>query len=300
MPQDPIFYAIPVFLLFIGIELYITWRAKKKLYETKDSFANIAMGLGSAVIGIGVKAVVFLVFYWIYQYRLFDIGFQWWAWVILLFADDFSFYWHHRLSHEIRLLWAAHVNHHSSQRYNFTVALRQSWTEILYKYVFWLWLPFLGFHPIMIMTMISLNLFYQFFVHTETVKKMGFLEYFMNTPSHHRVHHASNIRYLDKNHAGIFIIWDKMFGTFSPEVDEEKPIFGITRNINTHNPLKIATHEFADLWKDVKNAPSLFAKLGYLFMPPGWSHDGSSLTSRQLQKLHLQKKNNTIQQTEVK
>ncbi|TVR81178.1 MAG: sterol desaturase family protein [Chitinophagaceae bacterium] len=283
--EDPILYAIPVFIVFILLELGIAWKIKRDAYELKDSAANITMGLGSAIIGLGVKSVVLILFLGIYQYRIFDIGFQWWAWLILLFADDFSFYWHHRLSHQIRLLWAAHVNHHSSQKYNLSVALRQSWTEVIYKYIFWMWLPLIGFHPLMVMTMISINLIYQFFVHTEVVKKMGVLEYFMNTPSHHRVHHASNIRYLDKNHAGIFIIWDKLFGTFSPEDEDERPVYGITRNINTHNPLKIASHEFADLWKDVRKADNLKDKILYIIMPPGWSPDGSTLTSNQLRAL---------------
>ncbi len=281
--SDPITYAIPIFFLLIGIELYINYREQLDLFERKDSWASLMMGLGSAFVGTTAKLIAFFVYTFLYQFAIFDIGWTWWAWLLILFADDFTFYWHHRLSHEIRLLWAAHINHHSSQKYNLTTALRQSWGEQLYKYIWWIWLPIIGFHPIMIMTMISISLIYQFFLHTETVKKLGFLEWFMNTPSHHRVHHAVNHHYLDRNHAGIFIIWDRLFGTFQEE-DEEEPIYGITTNINTYNPLKIATHEFAALWQDVKNAKNWKDKLAYIFKPPGWSPNGEYYTAKYLRE----------------
>ncbi|MFT6760369.1 MAG: sterol desaturase/sphingolipid hydroxylase (fatty acid hydroxylase superfamily), partial [Psychroserpens sp.] len=224
----------------------------------------------------------FGLFLFLHQFAIFDIGYQWWAWVLLFFADDLSFYWHHRLSHHIRILWAAHINHHSSENYNLAVALRQSWTELFYKYIFWLWLPILGFEPVMIFMMMGFSLIYQFWVHTKTIKSLGPLEWIMNTPSHHRVHHASNTRYLDRNHAGILIIWDRIFGTFQKEEETDPVVFGITSNIHTHNLFKIAFHEFQSIWKDIKSAPNLKTKLGYIFMPPGWSHDGRSKTSDQL------------------
>lgn len=219
--SDPVAYAIPFFVLSILAEWYVAYREHHDWYnDPKDSIASIVMGIGSVVINFGMKALAFAVYYALYQYRLFDLGGHWWVWVLLLFADDFTFYWHHRLSHEVRMLWAAHVNHHSSQKYNFTTALRQSWGEELYKYGWWIWLPLLGFHPLMIMTMQSISLVYQFLLHTQTVKKLGFLELFMNTPSHHRVHHGSNAAYLDRNHAAIFIIWDKLFGTYRPKMNK--------------------------------------------------------------------------------
>jgi len=283
---DPIIiYAIPFFIVMMALELYIGYKEHLDLYETKDSIACLTMGIGSVFIGAGMKALALMLYSAIYQYRLFEIGWTWWAWVILLFADDFTFYWHHRLSHEVRLLWAAHVNHHSSQRYNFAVALRQSWSELLYKYFWWIWLPFIGFHPLMVLMMQSVSLIYQFLLHTQTVKKLGFLEWFMNTPSHHRVHHSVNIPYLDRNHAGILIIWDKIFGTFQREEELiEPPVFGITSNINTFNPLKIATHEFSSLWKDMKTAATWKDSLRYAIYPPGWSPEGPNRTSRYLQK----------------
>lgn len=281
---DPIIiYALPFFMLFMSLELYIGYKEHLDLYEAKDSAACIAMGLGSVVIGAGMKVLAFMAYSAVYQYRLFTIGWEWWAWILILFADDFTFYWHHRLSHEVRILWAAHVNHHSSEHYNFAVALRQSWTELFYKYFWWIWLPFVGFHPVMILTMHSISLIYQFLLHTQTVNKLGFLEWFMNTPSHHRVHHGVNVQYLDRNHAGIFIIWDKLFGTFYPEDKQNPVVYGITTNIHTYNPLKIATHEFVSLWHDMKNAPSWMDSLRYALKPPGWSPNGPNLTARYLQ-----------------
>lgn len=289
LAEDPTVYFIPGFIFLILLELVLSYRANMNVHEPKDSIASIGMGIGSLIIGVGVKTVAFGIMLYLYQFDVLGLkehlgADKWYAWLILVFADDFCMYWHHRLSHDIRLLWAAHINHHSSMNYNLAVALRQSWTEILYKYTFWLWLPLIGFHPIMVFTMMSLNLIYQFWVHTKTIKRLGPLEWFMNTPSHHRVHHASNVRYLDKNMGGIFIIWDKLFGTFQEELDEEPVVYGITSNIHTYNLFKIAFHEFGNIWNDLKRAPDFKSRLGYLFMPPGWSHDGKTKTSAQLRQ----------------
>jgi len=270
-PQDPVSYAIPLFILLMLIELWIDLREKRELYHLKEAAASIAMGAGSVIINIFVKAFYFIVFSYLYQhFALFPEALAYTAlgWILLVFADDFSFYWHHRLSHQVRILWAAHSNHHSSQDYNFAVALRQSWTEGFYKFIFWLWLPLLGFPPLMIFSMVSFSLIYQFFLHTQTVRKLGIWEYVLNTPSHHRVHHGSNVAYLDKNHGGILIIWDRLFGTFTPET--EKVIYGLTKNIHTQNPVKIAAAEFVALWRDVRSASSWKEKLRYIFYPPGW------------------------------
>jgi sterol desaturase/sphingolipid hydroxylase (fatty acid hydroxylase superfamily) len=286
--KNPVLFAIPVFLLAIGVELYINYRERTSYYQTKDSFACISMGLGSAVLDILGKSLFFLLFSYCYEQmgwfkELFAFTFL--GWVVLFFAEDFSFYWHHRLSHQIRILWAAHVNHHSSQHFNLAVALRQSWTEVFYKYTFYIWLAALGFPPVMILTQISINLIYQFFTHTQRVAKLpAAIEYFFNTPSHHRVHHASNVLYLDRNHAGTLIIWDKMFGTFQPELPSEPVIYGITTNIHTFNPLKIASSDFILLYRDVKNAKKWADKLKYIFYPPGWSPDGSTLTAVQMRE----------------
>lgn len=280
---DPIYYAVPFFVILIAIELYVNYKEHKGWYEVKDSIASISMGLGSLVLNLGVKFVYFLAYVWIYEnYRIFNLGSQWWVWVLLLFADDFSFYWHHRLSHEIRILWAAHENHHSSKKYNLGTALRQSWTELFYKYIFWLWLPLVGFQPWMILAMMSISLAYQFWVHTEAVRRLGPLEWIFSTPSAHRVHHASNVIYLDRNHGGILIIWDRLFGTYQKELDEEPVVYGLTKNVESYNPLVIATHEYANIAHDVKRAPGFWNKLKYFFMPPGWSYNGATLTAKQL------------------
>lgn len=288
--DDPVVYAIPFFLLLMAIELYVNWKEQRQLYVAKDAMASIGMGLGSLAINLFMKALAFGVYTKLHQFSLSQfswagLGWHWWVWPLVLLADDFSFYWHHRLSHEVRVLWAAHVNHHSSIHMNLATALRQSWVEQLYKYIFWLWMPLAGFEPLMILMMMSISLIYQYWPHTELIRKMPrWFEFIFNTPSHHRVHHASNIRYLDQNHGGILIIWDRLFGTFSPELDAEKPVYGITKNIHTYNLFRIASHEYVDLWKDVRNAPDVLTAIKYLFMPPGWSHSGPDLRARTLRK----------------
>lgn len=283
--DDPVVYAIPFFLLAIGTELYINWKEKLNLYEKKEALSSIGMGLGSLVIDILMKGLAFGIYTILYQFRVFNLGWHWYTWVLIFFADDFTFYWHHRLSHEIRILWAAHVNHHSSQTLNLATALRQSWAEQLYKFFWWLWMPLVGFPPLMMLMMMSISLIYQYWVHTELIKKLPkWFEFFFNTPSHHRVHHASNVRYMDQNHAGILVIWDRLFGTFTEERENEKPVYGITKNINTYNLFKIASHEFVDIAKDVKRAPKFSDKLKYIFCSPGWSHDGPDHRARTLRK----------------
>ena len=282
---DILYIAIPFFVLLLLAELVFDTIEKKQLFETKDTFSSLAMGIGNVMVGLGTKGVMFAVYLWIYQFRLFTLeGNYWWVWILLLFADDFSYYWFHRISHSCRYFWASHVVHHSSQRYNLSTALRQTWTGNLSgSFLFWAWMPLVGFHPIMIMSMQSISLIYQFWIHTETIGKMPYLiELIFNTPSHHRVHHSSDIQYLDRNHAGIFIIWDRMFGTFVPE--QQHPNYGLTKNIQTFNPVRIALHEWRDIFSDLKASKNLPQFLGYLFGPPGWSHDGSRRTTAQLRE----------------
>ena len=274
-----IHFAIPFFVGFIVLEVIITTRMKADFYHTRDALSSIAMGLGNVFIGLFSKALIFGVYTLIYQFRIFEPGFVWCAWVLCFFADDISYYWFHRSSHKVRFFWASHVIHHSSTKYNLATALRQTWTGSFTGFVFYLWMPLLGFHPLMILFMHSISLLYQFWIHTEVIKKLPpWFEAIFNTPSHHRVHHASDLKYLDKNHAGILIIWDRMFGTFQPE--EERPTYGLTKNLKTYNPLIIATHEWWDMMKDVYRYPK--QAWGYIFGPPGWSHDGSRKTTEQL------------------
>ncbi|GAA4451086.1 sterol desaturase family protein [Nibrella saemangeumensis] len=281
--KDLIHYAIPGFVILLTAEVIATAIQKKDFYETKDTASSLSMGIGNVIVGLVGKILVFGAYSLVYQFRLFDLpADQWWYWVVLFFADDFTYYWFHRTSHGSRYFWASHVIHHSSQKYNLGTALRQTWTgTISGSFLFWLWLPLLGFHPAAVMAMQAISLLYQFWIHTEFINKFPApIEFIFNTPSHHRVHHASDLKYLDKNHAGVLIIWDRMFGTFEPEV--ERPTYGLTRNINSYNPVRIAFHEWADMLHDVRHAGSLRNALGYLFGPPGWSHDGSRKTTRQL------------------
>jgi len=284
--SDPVTYFSPFFFILIGVEIWLMSKERlEEVYEFKDSVTCIGMGLTVVIWEVVMKGFMYGLFVLLHTFALFEISMtDWWAWILILFADDFTFYWHHRLSHEIRVLWAAHVNHHSSERFNLAVALRQSWMEQVYKYFFWLWLPVVGFPPMMIFIMISFSLIYQFWVHTQLVGKLGPLEWFMNTPSHHRVHHSSNHLYLDRNHGGIFIIWDRIFGTFQEEIDEVKPIYGITKNIETHNLFKVAFHEYQNIFHELRKANSWKERLGILFMPPGWSAKGPDLRAKTLRK----------------
>jgi sterol desaturase/sphingolipid hydroxylase (fatty acid hydroxylase superfamily) len=272
MPQIPnlIHLAIPAFLLLLIVEVIVDAIMRRDLYQLKDTAASLTMGTGNVILGLASKGIAFAVFTAVHRFAIFKIGYQWWAWVILFFADDFTYYWFHRASHECRLFWASHVVHHSSQRYNLGTALRQTWTGTFMTWIFWLWLPLVGFPPIMVMTMEAISLLYQFWIHTELVRSIGPLEAVLNTPSHHRVHHASNKRYIDRNLAGALIIWDRLFGTFEGEDANDKPVYGLTKNINSYNPVRIAFHEWADIWRDIRHAPTWNLKLRYLLGRPGW------------------------------
>jgi sterol desaturase/sphingolipid hydroxylase (fatty acid hydroxylase superfamily) len=266
---DLIHLAIPAFILLVVAEAIFGAVMRRALYEQKDTAASLTMGIGNVLVSLISKGLVFAIFAWVHRFAIFAIGYQWWAWVLVFFADDFSYYWFHRTSHECRFFWASHVVHHSSQRYNLGTALRQTWTGGFFSFVFWLWMPLVGFQPIMIFTMQAISLLYQFWIHTELVRKIGFLESVFNTPSHHRVHHATNPQYIDRNHAGILIIWDRWFGSFEPE--REPCVYGLTSNINTFNPLRIAFHEWIDIWRDLRRARSLRSKLMVAFGNPGAS-----------------------------
>lgn len=281
--KDLIQLAIPGFIILLVAEIIVTAIQQKDYYETKDTASSLSMGIGNVLVGIVGKMLVFGAYSLVYQFRLFTIDMtQAWAWVVLFFAEDFSYYWFHRISHSSRYFWASHVIHHSSQRYNLGTALRQTWTGNLSgAFVFWLWLPLIGFSPVAVMTMQAISLLYQFWIHTELIDKLPApIEFVFNTPSHHRVHHGSNLDYLDKNHAGVLIIWDRLFGTFAAE--RYRPTYGLTKNINSYNPLRIAFHEWVDIGRDLRRAGSVRNALGYLFGPPGWSHDGSRKTTKEL------------------
>ena len=270
---DLIQLAVPAFLLLLIIEAVCDAVMRRDLYEVKDTAASLTMGLGNVFIGIVTKAVAFAVFTAVHRFAIFKIGYQWWAWLLLFFADDFTYYWFHRTSHECRLFWASHVIHHSSQRYNLGTALRQTWTGGFMTFIFWLWLPLIGFAPVMVLTMQAISLLYQFWIHTELIHSMGAAETVLNTPSHHRVHHASNSRYIDRNHAGTLIIWDRIFGTFEPEDVEYPPVYGLTKNINSYNPVRIAFHEWQEMWNDLRHAKNWPDCWACVFGGPGRKYE---------------------------
>jgi sterol desaturase/sphingolipid hydroxylase (fatty acid hydroxylase superfamily) len=278
---DPVTYAVPGFVALVFIEMLWARRKRATWFEPKDSAASLLMGLGSTIAGALVAGAVVAIALWVSQFRLFEIGWVWWAWPIAFVLDDVCYYWFHRSAHRVRWFWASHVIHHSSQHYNLTTALRQTWTGFFsLAFIFRLPLFLIGFEPAMVFFCAGLNLIYQFWIHTEAIDRMPrWFEALLNTPSHHRVHHATNPRYLDANYAGVFIIWDKMFGSFVPELAEEPCRFGLVRNLGTFNPLRVAFHEWIGIFKDVARARSVREVLGYIAGPPGWSPDGSRDTS---------------------
>lgn len=281
MPPNVLAYAVPGFLALLLVELALDTREKRGLYERRDTLASLALGLGNFVSGFGTKLVVFAALALVYEFRLFTVLMdRWWHWALLFVAEDVSYYGFHRGSHGSRYLWASHVVHHSSERYNLSTALRQTWTGNLSgAFVFWLWLPLVGFPPLAVLLLSTLSLIYQFGLHTEAVGRgPRWAEFVFNTPSHHRVHHAVNPRYLDRNYAGTFIVWDRMFGTFAPEVDDEPIRYGIVKQLGSFNLLWNVFHEWVGIARDVWRAPWRH-KFSYLWREPGWSHDGSRETS---------------------
>jgi len=280
-----VLYSIPAFIALIVLELAWAKRHPEAVgYEKRDTAASLSMGALNVAVSAGAKLLSIPFFAWLYQHRVLELGQPalWWSWLVLLVGEDFCYYWFHRSHHEVRLLWAAHVNHHSSQHYNLSTALRQALLTPLTGPIFWAPLALCGYPPWMILTAQAWSLLYQFWLHTESIRTLGPLEYVLNTASHHRVHHGKNVRYLDRNHGGIFIVWDRLFGTFEPE--GERVVYGLTKDIHTFNLVKIGFHEIVAIAGDVRRAPTLRAKLGYIFAPPGWSHDGSTLTAGQLHK----------------
>lgn len=276
--MDLLLWAVPVFVVTMLLEWRLTLRSDVQGYRLKDTAACLSMGLGNLVVMFGAKTMTLGIFVGLYEFRLFEIPTSvWWAWALLILAEDFCYYWFHRFGHEVRFFWAAHVNHHSATSYNLSTALRQSWTGPLVGWVFWVPLPLLGFDPLMIVTVQAISLLYQYWIHTELIDTMGPLEWVFNTPSHHRVHHGTEALYLDRNYAGILIVWDRLFGTFEPET--ARPHYGLTTNLDTYNPVKIAFHEWVAITRDVRQAGTWRGRLGYILAPPGWREDGRGSTS---------------------
>ena len=281
LPFDPIRTAIPLFIALVLLEIAAgRFWGKKVVYEGKDAWTSLLLGFGNTVQTALMLGVITTAMLWVYEHRIFQIEMtMWWAWIVLFFADDLIFYWVHRISHERRFWWVSHVNHHSSQHFNLTTALRQPLTQLIVgQWLPWLALIWLGFPPAMIVVQNGVSLVYQFWIHTEAINKLPrWFEAVMNTPSHHRVHHARNPRYLDANYAGILIIWDRIFGTFIEEREDDPVRYGIVKNLGGFNILRVAFHEWMAIGQDIARSPK--HALGWLFGPPGWSPDGSRETS---------------------
>ncbi len=234
----PTFIAIPIFALLIAFEAYLIVRENRGNFDRKDTWTNIFLGFGSVAWGALFGLATGFFYLTAYEFAPYKMPPDvWWSWAILLFVDDFAYYWFHRVSHEVRFFWNFHVVHHSSNQYNLSVAVRQSWFSGIAHWIFYIPVALLGFPFWAFATMHGLNLVYQFWIHTERVNRLGFLEVFMNTPSHHRAHHGSNDEYLDKNYAGMFIVWDRMFGTFAAEKVPVK--YGTITPLTSYNPLWI-------------------------------------------------------------
>lgn len=283
---DPTLLAIPFFIATMLLEFWLGQRSRSAHYEGRDTSVSLALGIGSIIAGLLTGGIILAASVAIYEYRLFEIGYVWWAWPLAFVLDDLAYYWFHRSAHRVRWFWAAHVVHHSSQHYNLSTALRQTWTGFFALSFIFRWPLFLiGFPPEMVFFIAGLNLVYQYWIHTEAIGRMPvWFEALMNTPSHHRVHHATNPRYLDRNFAGVFIIWDKLFGTFVREQPDKEAIrYGLVRQLGSFNLLWAATHEWVGIARDLWRAP-WGHKLSYLWREPGWSHDGSRETSAMIRK----------------
>ncbi len=282
-----ILISTPYYIFIIGIEILLSHFQHRKLYTFKNTISNIYLMLLNGGIDLLFRVVyISIVFSFCYQHKIFNWSLGFWYWFALLIAEDFLYYWLHRFDHEIRFFWATHVTHHSSEKMNFTVGFRSSVFQPLYRFIYFLPLPLLGFEPWDIVFIYAATQIWGIFVHTELIKKMGWLEYILVTPSHHRVHHSSNPKYLDKNMGMFLIIWDKLFGTFQKELDENEyqPIrYGLTKNIEKPNAINLIFYEWNAIMKDIsRNDISFSQKLKYIFGKPGYSHDGSRLTSEEL------------------
>lgn len=264
----PTVFAIPIFALMIAVEAFWAYRKNSDEYSNrKDTWVNILLGFGSIAWGVAFGLATGYVFVYFYENAPYKFPADaWWTWVVLFFVDDFVYYVFHRVSHESRLFWNFHVVHHSSEHYNLSVAVRQSWFSGILHWIFYAPIMLLGFAPWMFALMHGSNLIYQFWIHTKFVKKLGWLEYILNTPSHHRVHHGVNAPYIDKNYAGVLIIWDRLFRTFVPETEE--PRYGIIKPITGYNPLWINTHAWFEMYEEMKNRTGFYQKTKCIFASP--------------------------------
>lgn len=321
---NPLVYGVPVFLALILLELsYSKNFGDKNLYKWKDLVSSLTIGTGSAVVAALTKTVAAILIFTV-AYELFNpevdgvrtnifgwqsFGYVWYVWIVCMLLDDFAYYWFHRQNHMVRFFWAAHIVHHSSDNFNLGTAVRNGWFTIIYKPFFYVWIVILGFPPEMLLVCLGIESLWQFQLHTKYVPKLGFLEKFINTHTMHQVHHAKNIEYMDKNHGGILNVFDRMFGTWK-ELDESIDIeYGVTSPPNSYNIWTILSHEYKNIWADMKKSTNWWHKFKYCFGPPGWSHDGSTMTIKQIREslekekqiktTAIQTKQNPVKKTKV-
>jgi len=266
-----ILISTPIYIIIIGLEIVLSHLQHRKAYTFKDTLANIYLMLLNSGIDLAFMVVYLAVLQYFFIHSFFHWNHPVIYWLVLLIGEDFMYYWLHRFDHEVRFFWAIHVTHHSSEKFNFTVGFRSSVFQPLYRFFYFIPLAFIGFRPQDIAFIYSATQIWGIFVHTEMIKKMGWLEYIFVTPSHHRVHHGQNDQYIDRNMGMFLIIWDKMFGTFEPE--GEKVIYGVTKPPESNHPAETVFHEFRNMARDVKRAPDMRSKFMYIFGRPGWRHD---------------------------
>ncbi len=277
--------SIPFYSILIGTEILLSNWKHRNFYTLRDTFQNVYLTLINAGLDLFLRWAFYVsVLAWTYQQHFFKIENMFLYWFALFILEDLAFYIQHRIDHYCRLFWAVHVTHHSSEHFNLTTGFRSSVFQPVYRFIYFLPLAFLGFHPFDIVFMYSITQTYGILVHTRYINRMpGWFEAVFVSPSHHRVHHASNVPYLDKNMGMCLIIWDRMFGSFQDELTEEPVKFGLVKPINNpDHPGKIIFHEWQQIGADLQKPVSFSNKLKYIFMPPGWSHDGSTLTAKQM------------------
>lgn len=248
MPERILPYFVGIVILSILLEAYYSYRSQKKLYELKDTWTSIGLGILGVLTRIVTKGISLSFWFVLYEWSPFRIETSVWSLILLFFLNELVYYWFHRISHEVRFFWATHVNHHSSKKLNFSTAARTPFLNAVYHTLFWIPLPLIGFSPLDILMVEVISFMFAYIQHTTIIPKLGFLEWFMNTPSHHRVHHASNPQYIDKNYGNVLIIFDRLFGTF--EEEKEAPVFGLTKNVENRNFWNIIFHEWKDIVKN--------------------------------------------------
>jgi sterol desaturase/sphingolipid hydroxylase (fatty acid hydroxylase superfamily) len=278
-----IFISTPIYVFLILGEIILSNWHNRKLYSVGDTIQNLYLMISNMGVDLLMRGITLFFLLFFFDYRLINWEtHSWLYWGLLFLAEDFIFYWIHRIDHVVRFFWAIHVTHHSSDKYNLTTGFRSSVFQPVYRFIWFIPLVFLGFEPFDIFIMYSITQTYGILVHTKMVNKLGILESFLVTPSHHRVHHASNVEYLDKNMGMILIIWDKLFGTFQAEIDDLPIEFGLYEKKVDNNPVNVIFHEWVSIFQDVRKAKGFRNKWLYILKPPGWSHDGSTMTSKQL------------------